>query len=205
MKKTYLTIDLDFFNASELNLFEILDNIKSKSKIQKAFLVSAHHQVLNHLNKMNDINHVINMDYHSDICGFKERVSRDKFLDCGTWGYFVNKNISKKSTFSWVFPTRKCESYWTGYCWTDRFQNPFSNIKNHNWASTHKSKFKSIPYDEIKYLSICISPHWTNSGVIEKYKPLLKKWDINDNEIKKLISLKYNKEEDLKTKKTITL
>ena len=181
---TYITIDLDFFNASKLNLLDIVDDLKRKSNIKEMFLVSAHHKVLKHLNKMDDVNHVINMDYHSDIC----KKHKDVGLNCGTWGCFVRKDIKSKGQYSWLYPRTKCESHSEGYCWSNENENPFKE-NNHEWNFMYKGKFSSLPYNEIKYASLCLSPAYTDSRTFVKYAKFLLKIGVTKEQMEEFYSL----------------
>jgi hypothetical protein len=99
MHDTYLTIDLDFWNDRELDLYWL--NTVASLKFAVKYAVEYHHHILPHVNQANT-RRIINVDFHSDITEDAEQM----ILECGTWGNFVS--WADNGSFLWIFPSEKC-------------------------------------------------------------------------------------------------
>ena len=135
--KTYLSIDLDFWNFRPLSECEkILQYAKAKAKRKglNIKIVEEHHGIINDINAT-DCKRVVNIDYHSDIVN-PEGFSGNIPLNCGTWGNFVKK--SSRQEFIWVHPSSIPIK--EGYCHfpLSRKCNPFFNPELAGWKVCKK-------------------------------------------------------------------
>lgn len=142
--KTYLSVDLDFWNYYGKNQFNKSFFYKILTSDIPKLLVDEHHKLLPHINNFN-FDEVINLDYHSDMADnlhifddnhrAKKLFATPPRLNCGVWGNHVKNR--KNSTFIWKHP-HKDKVLWRGGCHTECYI-PLSSqtwdgpvIKNNN-------------------------------------------------------------------------
>lgn len=96
--KTYLSVDVDFFNGrSDEILEEYLKNLLKYSKDNDVPLVAVtnHQQLLGFVNK-SEARKLVNIDEHSDLTDNSYHV-----LECGTWVSFVKWR--KEGVYRWIY------------------------------------------------------------------------------------------------------
>jgi len=98
--KTYLSIDLDYWNGLRKRSIDAF--FKHVFRLGLPIWVAPFHdQLLPHINQ-HDCNCLVNVDYHSDISDYEPRLR----LTEGTWANFVK--WKRKGTFIWRYPQPKC-------------------------------------------------------------------------------------------------
>jgi hypothetical protein len=154
--KTYLSIDLDFWNG--LGWRSIEGFFKHVFDLRlPIFVAPFHDQLLPHINQ-HPCNTLINVDYHSDIA------DDDGSLICeeGTWANFVE--WKHDGTFIWRYSDSICPTPNEGYC-HDRI-NPFKHPCVSGWGRCRKRQgWSAIPWHTIKAIGVCLSIYW-----IEKWR-----------------------------------
>lgn len=159
MKDTYLSIDMDFW--SHCNSYKkVNDFMRSLSTTGiKPIVVKYHHELVKHINGMEGVNRILNMDHHSDIADISECTERE--FNEGTWVNYVR--LPENHEFVWYYPLQKCITKSTGYCHNDGY-NPFLKHRQgmYNWTRVLK-KYGRVPEFEFSRLAgigICLSPNW---------------------------------------------
>jgi hypothetical protein len=184
--KTYLSIDLDFFNNTPIEQTEsILETIIKKAIKKKIPIVSVmnHQQLLPRVNKyFKTGGHLINVDWHSDICSVKKLVE----LNCGTWISYVNKR--KLCSFSWYHPTGKNDyRVVDGSCQEDSFKEMVEHGKlwrygtDWNKVSGKGFRVEKVPElvkNNVCEIGLCMSPGWSNKKAMDLFNRLIKKYKI---------------------------
>ena len=147
--KTYLSIDLDFWNRRPLSECEkILTKVQSIAdrKGIKIKIVEEHHDLIDDINKTN-CQRVINIDYHSDIANLNVPDGYKLELNCGTWANFLKGHENKE--YIWVHPAgmRLCDGY-CHYPVTNRY-NPFLHPEIAKWKSCTRiaATQRDFPWD----------------------------------------------------------
>jgi hypothetical protein len=135
--KTYLSIDLDFwdmkhFNGKYINegkefLKFIFDNFEGKITV-----VKSHEELVPYINKLKDLKKIINIDYHSDLAD--EPIFE---LNEGVWLNFVKNR--KLMNYEWRMPNKK-------ECLIDGWGRCDSSM-----LSISKPKFEKMGYKKIKF------------------------------------------------------
>lgn len=171
MKNVYLSIDLDFWPDDKKMIRWFMANLQYLKRHEVCVVVD-HHKMLPHINEQR-CKHMINMDYHSDIVNdqyiagtdesgnFKVHNRRLPGLNCGTWGNYVEWRNSKGSSFTWLYPVKKCvqREYPGGYChWGD---NPFAVDYATTWGRVgHTQDLSVVEWPRIKAVGIAYSPDY---------------------------------------------
>jgi len=179
MKKIYLSLDLDYFNLAEQNcIMEVLETIEQSGIPYK--VVRDHHHLLKHISHKK-FTHVINVDWHSDLAD-DDKGGKPPKLDCGTWGNRVH--CRSKAEFWWIYPAKKCWSYWEGFC---HGENPKHNPFRHKltkWKRTEALRVSAeglikwldcLGWENIKEIGITISPEWTYQEPLDAFRSWLPK------------------------------
>jgi hypothetical protein len=114
MKIGYLSVDLDFWQASRSPVDEeFVDKLAGCfTNNERCVAAFDHHSVLPHASRYWDTcNVLVNQDWHSDLAGYsfnglKSRYVKKPELNCGTWCDHVwwrDMNL-----FVWGYPTTNC-------------------------------------------------------------------------------------------------
>jgi hypothetical protein len=181
MSKVFLSIDLDYWTYHKygskkpfISCKKFFDKVFSLNK--PIVLVKHHHTLIKTINKIPDLDMIVNVDYHSDICSAQGWRARD--LGPGCWANFAKS----KKTFLWIYPHADCAKIpgGDGYChdpWNNS-TNPFAHPIS-GWEHVKKiNKMSAIPWDDIVSIGICLSPDYTEE--IDNVKaPLIRMgmWD----------------------------
>ncbi len=167
MSKSYLSIDIDFWN--DLNAAErSLSRLLLRRGDIPILAVMNHQQLLTHVNR-SGANLLINVDEHSDLVD-----TTVKIFECGSWISYVEWR--KDGEYLWV-RNKRSASY--GSC------NQLCNHWNEDsdWGST-KSVFRKQAVDLCPYLQdcvgigLCLSPSFCVKGAEDLFKMLIKAFYI---------------------------
>lgn len=164
--KTYLSIDLDFWNRNRnyTHLRKFLLKVMEVIPIKEIRVVDSHETLLEHVNK-SGCDSLINVDYHADIYDRfnpKAKNYRNSF-NCGTWVNFVN--FRSRGNYTWILPYPIENAPENGYCHDiDYGLNPFKKPDIAGWKKTYEKyelkPEKVINWSEIKAAGICYSYDW---------------------------------------------
>ena len=147
--KTYLSIDLDFWNHRSLTELEKV-LLRVKEVVEKRELpfaiVDQHHRLVRHIDRC-ECERVINMDYHSDIVNKPFPCENEMSFNCGSWANFVRKKLRKE--YVWLYP-KNTKMKWA-YChWPQHYRfSPFHDPSQAGWESVRKEAVpvRSFPWD----------------------------------------------------------
>jgi hypothetical protein len=151
---TYLSVDLDYW--WQCHRRRDVDSFFSHvfSLHVPIFVAPFHDQLLEHINQ-SKYDHIINVDYHSDICDYAPWMR----LNEGTWANFVQS----RSHFDWRYPTEACLSMNSGYCHDE--VNPFEKPEAARWCKTTcQQGLRSIPWRDITAVGVCLSKDWLDGN-----------------------------------------
>lgn len=166
--RSYLSIDLDYWSKHQSDKQSLRFMKKVFNLGLPVFFVKDHEQLLPHLNaEKYDI--VYNVDYHSDIFGFRDAADRETWYsknkpECGNWSVFVDWRST--GIFHWMYPHAFCYTHdndWrdSGVCWTGLKDNPYLGGVIKEWKELRKSKgVAQIDWGTIKAVGVCLSPDW---------------------------------------------
>lgn len=159
MEKNYLSVDMDyFFNCNaffclEKDFFIFRDKVNNLKKPILFFI--------NHQDILKDINsyvfdRIYNVDYHSDIIYEKDK---QKQACEGSWGNFYK--YKEKAIFEWRYPDKeKCYTEGNGFC---HGTTTFSKKKFPYKKVIAREGLKSIKWNTIQRVGVCLSPMWITS------------------------------------------
>lgn len=108
----FITVDMDYFNEGTLNqerALYFLELLTAQFPIENISWVMNHQQVLHWANKLS-YDHLINIDFHTDLTEKKLKVNDRPKLCCGSWAAWI-KNKNKKK-FTWVAPPKTPKYTW---------------------------------------------------------------------------------------------
>jgi hypothetical protein len=167
----YLSIDLDYWRHAHERWY-VLDffrKVQARVKTAKLPVTVAfyHHHLVDDINAWcQQLNRVINVDYHSDIVD--EVRGADLRFNEGSWANFIH--FRGDGTFEWRYPDSKCLSTGEGYCHEQK--NPFLKPEVAGWKRTVKRRgLGNIPWDDIFAVGIVLSPDWI--GNVDIIYPIL--------------------------------
>lgn len=214
--KTYLSIDIDYFNAELINKpyrrhksaeKELLSFFKQIQGLSVPVLLTVNHdEILPDVNKFK-CEKLVNVDYHSDLADLVERgkklvdpSGRECPLNEGTWVNFVNTR--KSGIFEWRYPTPWAYSR-MGRCEEILRKNFFTKegLKYHNWANTPIAVkgMDTLNLEEVGAIGICLSPGWVDTNILDLFLarilPQLKGCKLNPN-VKRLYTAWKEEGED---------
>jgi len=155
--RVYLSIDADFFNSNAAALLGMLDMLSGLA--ERLFIVLEHHHLLPHI-RAHEFDTLVNLDWHSDIAGRNEQGKRYRLTD-GSWVDHVPK--AEQRRYIWLYPTRECLSFASGYCHEGWSPNPFVNRSRSGWGQIGKRKLcrpQSLMGLDVVAVGISISPNW---------------------------------------------
>lgn len=172
VKDTYLSIDMDFWshcaNYKKVNKF--MHNLKTTGI--KPVVVKYHHELVKHINGMDGVTRLLNMDYHSDIADISDCTERE--FNEGTWGNYIR--LSENNEFIWYYPSRNCPSMTAGYCHSG-CDNPFDKANQglYNWNRILKiyGQVPNFELDRVAGIGICLSPNWNKQSNVLYFVQLL--------------------------------
>jgi len=150
--KTYLSIDLDYWNGLPRQSINAFFSRVFQLKLP-IWVAPFHHQLLPHINR-NPCDQLINVDYHSDIATLANN------LQCteGTWANFVKWRIG--GAFTWRHPSNKSHPA-SGYCHDIEERNPFENPARTGWRVCQKyAGLRGIPWSTVKAVGVSLSWNW---------------------------------------------
>jgi hypothetical protein len=197
--KTYLSIDLDFFNNNKDHNYSrhILDLTLSRAQKFKIPVIAVmnHQQLLPQVDRHFKDNNcrLINVDWHSDICQTKDLSE----LNCGTWISYVKKR--KLCEFLWLHPAHdngyKVEM---GCCHDYKKWNTETDWRIVSGRSFRPKDVPGLVKKDVCEMGLCMSPGWSNDSLMKIFRELLKKYEIpyrkgKINEISNVVHRKLNK------------
>lgn len=160
--KTYLSVDLDFFNSRknmELELVRLCYDIRNRVSNKDILLVETHEDLLDHCAETKpDL--LVNIDEHSDLTE-NSAFDKDGHIHCGNW-----VNFSEAKTYAWLVPNKevvngpgRCDK--TKYFFTKRGAH-LRNVKEVEiWHG-----LKKIPWDTVDRVGIALSVAYTRLNVL---------------------------------------
>jgi hypothetical protein len=190
----YLSIDIDFWRVP-CEAKKCLESLfKTLPSDLPKIAVMNHQQLLNHINK-NQVDLLINIDTHSDIC--------DEFrlneLSCGSWVSYVKWR--SKSKYLWV---RSSYETTMGGCnsWKDWDEglHLWQSVTSQHWSQKMDIS-ELLEGKTLVGLGICLSPDFIHTNGLEiVFKDLVRKYKIpyikgrrNENYDRKLSPIFVNK------------
>lgn len=181
--KTYLSLDLDFWNKTkDLDRIRVfLMKVKElKDRGIPVLVVDSHEQLTNDVNRI-EIEHLINVDYHSDIWDRWNPLHKEYYncYNCGTWINFVK--TKNRLIYTWLHPHTKGNEH-LGYCSHNR--NPFFNegVRFSGWKVTEmissRTPEKFIRWENVISVGVAFSYDWIydkewRSKVYNLYKEII--------------------------------
>jgi hypothetical protein len=141
---SYLSVDLDFFNGRRD--FDVLSFAKHLAG-KKLFLAKYHHELLPHINER-DYGRLINVDFHSDVCG-----ETPYPLNEGNWVNYVT--WKRGGWYTWRYPCRKLTL--DNYC--HEKIDPFTEGGS-GWGKITKNCGCDLFWPGVERVGICLSPDW---------------------------------------------
>jgi len=170
--KSFLSVDLDYWGLQERgykkSIIRFLNKIISLNKPIQVF--ESHEEILPFLNTFK-INHLYQIDFHSDIC--EDDLAME--LNEGTWANFYK--YKKNCIFEWRYPdTERCFNEGWGRC--DSSQEDGYNAY---WPSNlfpyknviRKQGLNYIDFNTITAIGIAVSRQWYDNRidfVFDRYK-----------------------------------
>jgi hypothetical protein len=141
--KTYLSIDLDYFNDRDNSMLGFFAKVFSMNK--PIHVQRYHHELLPDIDA-SGCEKLINIDFHSDVC--------DPWygLNEGTWVNFVQWRAA--GCYEWRYPGKVTAA---NYCHQDG-ENPF--VEQPEWASLTMKRGLAISWAGITHIGVCLSPDW---------------------------------------------
>ena len=188
MKKTFLSVDLDFWclHKKRTESFEHLMFKLFKLGVP-INCVMYHHEMLSLVNEQ-PIDKLINIDYHSDFADIDNNRLTKEYFNEGTWINFVEE--SNKSEFLWIYPQKSCTLTTEGACYEN--YDPFvvcseDAIKLTQWKSSKKRiSTKNILNDDelscVTSVGISISPDWNTKEFCVASLKFLKSFGVISKE-----------------------
>jgi hypothetical protein len=176
--RTYLSIDLDYWNDIDPLPDYVLRYLKHIFHLPVPKVIVIHHdQLLQHVNQFK-FNHLINIDYHSDLC---LGLSHQDEINEGNWLNFVNG--ASKSHYEWRHPTQFIQY---GLCiGEDGDQTDFYNSDkkfNQPWKKpTRKIGIRGISMKDVIAVGISISPAWITKSMLHDFIYSMRKEPFYDN------------------------
>lgn len=155
--KTYLSIDLDYWNIrnAPLDAFKTLDTVFQK--FESVPVVVHHHQLLPHINK-SEAQRLINLDEHDDTCPpASGKELKDPDYLCASW---VN-NVRWRKGGDYIWAPPKNLSRCIGGHWDPDHDLSNGYIFKPEWKTIRLDKnLTSICWDDVVAAGIAISPDW---------------------------------------------
>lgn len=182
--RAYLSIDLDYW-CKFTTPHSARAFFQRVWKLRLPIMVALHHHhLLDDINKRaQDLDTVINVDFHSDIADDIRDTAME--LNEGTWANFVH--FRGDGTFIWRYPEEECLDDRHGYC--HEGVNPFDEPSVAGWKRARKMQgLARMPWKSIEAVGVCLSPYWLNQGKWAVVYPLaalelfdwLGRWTVYD-------------------------
>lgn len=168
--KTYLSIDIDYWNLGNAHMLEReLAKLLQRAQDIPIIAVMNHQQLLSPINE-SGANRLVNIDEHSDLAD----CDVDK-LECGTWVSYVTWRHT--GTYLWI-RSENSTSY--GSC------NGNCKVWNKctDWQKSVTGYINPGNLRLVKYLQncvgigICMSPNYANNGLIDVFRNVVKQYNI---------------------------
>lgn len=158
--KTFLSVDLDYFacrpyRSAPVHEEDITGFLKkiAKLNVPKTVVIDHHHMFADLYEHRPD--KIVHVDYHSDLTRLDPKLRFDE----GTYFCFLPE--TEKIDYLWVLPDRESCIYsdW-GLCYYDEDGRA---ILPKDVFKTTKTRVgtRYIPWKEITFVSIALSPDWT--------------------------------------------
>ncbi len=141
--KTYLSIDLDYFNGRDESLVTFFDKVLRQYITPK--IVRYHHELLPHIDA-SGCTKLINIDFHSDLCESCYELNE------GTWVNYVRWRT--KGLYEWRYPVKEPDE--SNYC--HALINPFTTESE--WKEVKLKQGLAISRRGIREIGVCLSPDW---------------------------------------------
>lgn len=164
-RRVYLSIDLDYWRFTQTNAGCTRFFRQVFACELPVFVALHHHHLLRDINaRVDDLDAVLNVDFHSDLVDNLPDCFGPTPLNEGTWANHVA--FRHRGNFEWRYPSKVCLKCGVGYCHDSK--NPFQPRKSRQvcgWKSaTHQQHLRKIPWEQIAAIGVCISPTWMPHG-----------------------------------------
>jgi hypothetical protein len=168
MKKTYLSVDLDFWidpTRAREQLYRLMQHIGKRSIIA----VMNHQQMLAYVNA-SGAKRLINIDAHSDLAESSVRKR-----DCGTWISYVTWR--KQGEYIWIRPDASFQGSCNGddrAIWNNDTDWKYSVSR---YISRKNLKLTTYLHDCVG-VGLCMSPAYASSEVVEVFREIVDRYGI---------------------------
>ena len=164
-KSIYLSVDLDYWCASETVWTGATDMLKTIAKWGgPTVMVDDHGDMLEHINK-HPCQLLVNVDAHSDIWNYDAIVRCGRECDCSNWVNYVRWQQGQE--FLWLHPHAPKSVWEDGACHGDA-PNPFykKNLPSSAWkkASKKRGEFPAAWWKNVQAVGIAISEAWLDES-----------------------------------------
>lgn len=173
---TYLSIDLDFWSSEFYHTDSSIRKFFKRLPKVSTVLVREHHELLPHINKTR-LSRLINVDYHSDLAGFRNKRRKLPELNEGTWVDHVRWRNG--SEFVWHCPNFKtCYVDGWGRCDSQCGDSVLETPKQHGWGSaTIRGSLRGIDMRRVARVGISLSLDWLDGPHSRAVLPYLRRLD----------------------------
>lgn len=177
--KTYLSIDIDFWNDEDpWVLWRDLNKIILRAYESRPFIpvhAVMNHQQLTPLVSKSGAKKLVNIDMHSDLADTNVR-----YFECGTWVSYVDWR--KKGEYLWIYRHDLDD----GECNGD---NPIFHCDNRarqkisDWKKVACKRVQQLPpmkqiLDGVIQIGISLSPSWRDRDFEDVFQTLIHYWRI---------------------------
>ena len=165
----YLSIDLDYWcehesQKSATNFFKRVMDLR----VPVTFVIE-HEELLNDINKMENLTKIYNVDYHSDIVAQHDKEDTPQDYE---WANHVGNSI--KADYTWIMPHVRCYADGLGICHGEEDENPFSKSINSGWRScSRKTGLRHVKLKNVDRVGVCLSPCFVTLYPVEKVLEML--------------------------------
>jgi hypothetical protein len=165
----YLSVDLDYWcehenQKSATNFFKRVMDLR----VPVTFVIE-HEELLNDINRMENLTRIYNVDYHSDIIAQHDKENTPQDYE---WANHVGNSI--KADYTWIMPHVRCYSENLGLCHGNEDDNPFLKNTNSGWRScSRKTGLRHVKLKNVDRVGVCLSPCFVTLYPVEKVLEML--------------------------------
>jgi hypothetical protein len=173
-KKTYVSIDMDFWNYGKVNDAELYLRKIFRMARRKKIPIHAvtNHQQLTDLVSATDTNELINLDDHSDLAG--KDVTR---YNCGTWVSYVKQR--KKMVYKWVHRHSSGDCNWDFPLFgKKRCKTKYTEYKLIKHKIVKQAPSPNVLLKTCKAIGFCLSPSYTETNLQYVFHELVDEFEL---------------------------
>ena len=160
--RTFLSIDLDFWNQHQKIQHVRAFLQKAKDSCDNVIIVDSHENLRKHVGK-NGCDHLINVDFHSDIWDRhnpKNKLWDKREYSCGSWVNFVSPK--NRLLYTWIHPHGNTPN--RGYCCHGANPLTEEGRKHSGWKMTEMIASKKpechIRWEQVTTIGVAFSYDW---------------------------------------------